>query len=56
MWNKKTMALLTGVLMVGFATGCSSVPDLTGMTQQQAQDALAKKKLIVGTVTTTNIS
>lgn len=53
MWNKK-LVLLTAVLMLVLATGCSKVPDLTGMTQQQAQEALAKQKLTVGTVTTTN--
>jgi eukaryotic-like serine/threonine-protein kinase len=55
MWNKK-LGLLTVVLMIVMATGCSKVPDLTGMTKDQAQDALAKKKLVLGTVTTTNVA
>jgi beta-lactam-binding protein with PASTA domain len=55
MWNKKTMILPLVALMLGFATGCSKVPDLRGMTQQQAQDLLTKKKLVLGTVTTATL-
>jgi len=42
------------VLLLAFATGCSKVPDLTGMTQAQAQDALTKDKLQLGAVTFSN--
>ena len=47
--------LATAVLLIAFATGCSKVPDLSGMTQDQAKQALDKKKLQLGTVTTANL-
>jgi len=53
MTNTKLFSALA-VLLLAFATGCSKVPDLTGMTQAQAQDALAKEKLQLGAVTVSN--
>src|SRR5260370_41925399 len=42
------------VLLLAFGTGCSKVPDLTGMTQAQAQAELTKDKLQTGAITYTN--
>jgi serine/threonine-protein kinase len=55
MLQKKSMILPLTVLMLAFATGCSKVPDLRGLTQQQAQDLLTKKKLTLGAVTTATL-
>jgi len=54
MMHSKWM-LGAAVLLIGFATGCSKVPDLSGMTQDQAKQALDKKKLQLGTVTTASL-
>jgi hypothetical protein len=40
-------------LLLAFGTGCNKVPDLTGMTQAQAQEALTKDKLQLGPITYT---
>ncbi len=47
--------LATAVLLIAFGTGCSKVPDLSGMTQEQAKEALDKKKLQMGTVTVASL-
>jgi hypothetical protein len=56
MLQKKSILLSMAVLLLAFMTGCNQVPDLTGMTKDQAQEALVKKKLLLGTVTTTNVA
>ena len=47
--------LPVAVLLLAFGTGCSKVPDLSGMTQSQAQDELTKQKLTMGAVTYANV-
>jgi beta-lactam-binding protein with PASTA domain len=42
------------ILAIALGTGCNKVPDLTGMTKDQAQAQLAKDKLQMGTVTFAN--
>ncbi len=51
----RQIVTLSVVSLVLFACACSKVPDLSGLTQQQAQDALTKKKLTMGSVTTANL-
>lgn len=53
MLNKKVILAIATALLA-LATGCNKVPDLTGMTKDQAQDALTKKKLQLGTIATTD--
>src|SRR6266446_5049428 len=53
MTHTKWMLPLAGLLLA-FGTGCSKVPDLTGMTQAQAQAELTKDKLQTGAITYTN--
>lgn len=53
MTHKRWMLALAA-LTLAVTTACNKVPDLTGMTKDQAQTALAKDKLQVGTVTFAN--
>jgi beta-lactam-binding protein with PASTA domain len=53
MTYKKWMLALA-VMAIAVGTGCSKVPDLTGLTKDQAQAELTKEKLQLGTVTVVN--
>jgi len=52
--TQKKMLLTFAILTLAAAVGCSKVPDLTGMTKDQAQAELAKDKLQMGSVTLAN--